>query len=640
MNRFFRITVALILVLGCIPVGGFAASASGEPDADLAQAAALGIVDSQMLQNPNLLATRLQAAQMVAAVQRLRFGTEGQCLQSMIQSGNNQPATRYWFGSCLYYSWTELCAGIPYPSGGSWTEYLDVCGNIDHPLIDNMSSSNVGLRCANFIFDNAEVAGTWGGGDLFCMCTDVEDLVGGWPGDAPMGVEYPYDFGDWWVAMLCTKLYDRSTGEKVLDMNQSGQWLPQETMTVAQAAQAALRYYRSFEPEAVYVPIGDAGAFDPSILTPELLARETALPPASCAHIPAQWQGALFTKWASATNGALYGYTDKTIRAEDFDAMQAAGFNNAVCMISFSLLQGPDLHSGMVNVTRLQELDQVIAYAMKRDMHITIQCSQTTGFTQTDPFVNGAAKEPQTDAQIAEIAAFWGMLAGRYAEIPNETLAFDLFCEPEIFTEDRYAEVYTPSVEAIRAASPDRVIIADIHSGGLTGEAMAKLGVALSYHQYAPRSFCALEPWQYLDADYMASVQWPYTDTDGNVWDADTVAADWLDESAQVKTSYEQMKALAESYGVGFTVGEFGIFADICDYTTYQYPTETILGYVNDMLARFERDGVSFTYGVLLGSFAPVLLCQPYDDITYTDLGNSYYLFTDLCDIFQRYCAN
>ena len=639
MNKLLGLLLSLMLLVSSLPSTTYAEGLSNTNDTRFDQAVSLGILSNIDIQDTQRFATRADVVSVITAVQRLRFNDESLCLVSMSNVSKSQVATRYWFSCCLYYSWTELCAGVPYDSSGSWFDYIDACSNIDHPLIDNMPSSVIGLRCGNFIFDNSDVAGTWGEGDIFSLCTDVENLFGEWPNGSPKGVAYPYDFGDWWPAMLCVKLFDKGTGEKVLEMDSDGKWNPQQKMTIQEVAEAALRYYNSFEPEAEYKTFNQVGTFDSTIITPELLSRETTLPKASCSKIPEQWHGILFSKWGNATNGAMYGYRDKVIRAEDFDAVKAAGLNSIVSMTSFSLLQGPDMQPGMVNETRLRELDQVIAYAIERDIHLTIQCTQTTGFRQTDPFANGAASEPQTDAQIKEFAQFWGMLARRYADIPNEYLAFDLCCEPEIKTEKRYSKVFTPAVESIRAMSPDRVIIADIHSSGLTGKSMAELGVALSYHQYEPRSFCALVREQYSNETYMQSVTWPYKDAKGVIWNADSVAASLLDKKSKQKTSYERMKALAEEYNVGFMVGEFGVFSDNTSYTNYIYPEKTLFGYIRDMLDRFKHDGVSWTYGSMQGSFGPIQLCRAHD-LDYTPFGNYYYLYKNLCDLFRSYTVN
>ncbi len=637
MKRILGLLLTLIILVGSFPfLSNAESTTTSTDDIRFSQAVSLGLLDGIDIQDKQRLATRIDVVNMITAVQRLRFGDAGRCLASMAETSDEKPATRFWFGNCLYLSWTELCAGIPYDSNGSWIDYADSCSNIDHPLIDNLSSSSFGLRCGNILLDNSDVAGTWGSGGIFALCTDVEDIIGEWPNGAPVGVEYPYDFGDWWTPMFCDKMFDRVSGEKILEMDEDGKWRPQQKMTIQDAAEATLRYYNSFEPEAEYKTFDQVSTFDSAIITPELLSKETTLPKASCSKIPEQWHGILFCKWGNATNGAMYGYRDKVIRAEDLDAVKAAGLNSIVLMTSFSLLQGPETQSGMVNETRLKELDQVIAYAIERDIHITIQCLQTTGFQQTDPFANGDAAEPQTNAQIAEFAQFWGMLARRYAAIPNEYLAFNLFCEPGMRTEKQYAKVFTPAVKAIRESNPDRVIIADIHSGGLTGKSMAELGVALSYHQYEPRSFCALVHDQYSDEAYMQSVTWPYKDSKGVMWDADTVAKSLLDKKAKQKTSYELLKTLAEKYNVGFTVGEFGVFYDEADYTDFIYPQETFLGYVRDMLDRFKRDGVSWTYGSALGSFSPIQLCRAYD-LDYESVGSYYFLYSSLCDLFRSY---
>lgn len=47
--------------------------------------------------------------------------------------------------------------------------------------------------------------------------------------------------------------YDRTTGEKVLPDYGDGTWRPLQGMTIEEAALAALRYARSYEPGAILV---------------------------------------------------------------------------------------------------------------------------------------------------------------------------------------------------------------------------------------------------------------------------------------------------------------------------------------------------------------------------------------------------
>ena len=328
-------------------------------------------------------------------------------------------------------------------------------------------------------------------------------------------MERHHDFGNWWVAQVAFSKYDRVTGEKVLDMDEEQKWNPAQKMTIRDAAEAAVRYWRFFEEPAVKVAFADAGTYDTSIITDELLHKETTLPANSCQHLPAEWHGTLWEKWNWVAAGAIHYNFDRVFRQEDAQILKDSGLNVARMMLSFSWLQTPDVTAGMVNETRLKQLDEVLALCMKNDIHLMLVCTQIQDVSQWANFNDEFERSgpgPVTDQEISDFAAFWQMLARRYANIPNEYLSFNLYNEIHIETEEEYERVLGPAVDAIRAESPDRTIIADVHMGMLTGESMAKRGVALSYHLYDPAGFVyinQLGPEKMTDADFMHSVTWP-----------------------------------------------------------------------------------------------------------------------------------
>ena len=122
------------------------------------------------------------------------------------------------------------------------------------------------------------------GGPVWDLLVDAEVLFEGGP-----SMERHHDFGNWWVAQVAFSMYDRVTGEKVLDMDEEQKWNPAQKMTIRDAAEAAVRYWRFFEEPAVKVAFADAGTYDTSIITDELLHKETMLPANSCQHLPAEW---------------------------------------------------------------------------------------------------------------------------------------------------------------------------------------------------------------------------------------------------------------------------------------------------------------------------------------------------------------
>ena len=157
-------------------------------------------------------------------------------------------------------------------------------------------------------------------------------------------------------------------------------------------------------------------------------------------------------------------------------------------MLSFSTLGYPDYPAGKVNEHELEELDQLIEWGIKYGIHINLcmygkpeMSNQWPAEIQTEDFFFNKAMQNK-------VLNYWKMLSKRYVDIPNKYLSFNLMNEPEVGNDEIYTKVFTPIVKAIWEECPNRVIIADTND--VTGEGLAQLGVALSYHFYEPGLVC------------------------------------------------------------------------------------------------------------------------------------------------------
>lgn len=435
------------------------------------------------------------------------------------------------------------------------------------------------------------IDGTPGEGGVWDFCPDLQEIETP-PADNP-DARHMIEWGSSPAVNYAMLTYDRRDGRKVMELDENNCFRPRETMTVEQVAEAALRYYYSFEPAAEMVPYADTYAFDSSIITPELLAKEIILPDASCEKLPNQWRGTLIYN-GRVIHQALDCMPDKHYYEYEIQAVKDAGFNFVGITFDFSRLQGPVLQKGMLNETRLKELDQVIAWCMERDIHVDLRCCGMGGLSLEAPFSEWTQwnyDAPNGTEYAEEFAALWKALAQRYADIPNCYLSFNLLIEPEVNSDQQYAAFFGSAVQSIREADPDRCIIADIHCGGLTGKSMAEMGVALSYHAYDPREFCCLTLENQDDAVYLSTVTWPFTASDGKTYDAAAV----LDNQIPGSISANELAATAEEYGVGFMVGEWGIFGN--GLTRNRYPDETIEAFLKDMASTLEEKGYGWCYG-------------------------------------------
>lgn len=571
----------------------------------LQEALELGLAPRALLEQPDKAIDELDAVRLIQAVDNHEYGpNHSKYLADMIGglALQDKPATRFWLAQLMYYSYCEEAYAEPYSGWEQWSEFCNRQG-IDYAVEPDAIAAGKRLKDSN-----AGKGGTFGEGGLWELCVDLDYIVGE-DSLVASGKLNPDDYRHTWGnpngPEFCVAAFDRTTGVKLLPLYEDGTFRPQETLTVRDAVEAALRYLRSFPEKPDKKAYDEVGGYDRAIITAELLAKPSTLPDCSSSYLPAEWRGTLVPCMMYATRRALDRETDKLLTRQDIQLLARAGFNQIGLGVGFTSFQKPFFEKGMVNESHLRYLDQVFAWCIEEDIHIDLRCFGTPGFSN-DYTVNSfeevqlSANQMLTDPALRDdFAAFWGMLARRYADIPNRYLDFNLMCEPEISSDALYVDTYRPAVEAIRAESPERCIIADIHDGGLTGEGMAGLGVALSYHMYSPRAFCSLnesDPPLYEQPKLLRAARWPYTDPAGKTWDAE--AALNAPMFPYGGASVLEVKAVAERYNVGFMVGEFGIFGTPPgEFLTEAYPPETVEAYYTDVVATLRRHGIGWSSG-------------------------------------------
>lgn len=625
MKRILALMLALTMLLSMAACGGSEPTPTAAPteatqlptqeatepepqlNETLQQVYDLGIADMDLLLRAEDVCTRAEAANMLAKVHEMQYGEKSKYLNDMVEAFEKEewsaPVTRFYFAQAVFCSAMETVFDFPYENWYVWACECTGSHNVAWP-----DASIVGIR----------LDGTPGEGSVWELCPDLQEIDTA-PSDNP-NAQHMIDYGSTPAAAYVTWLYDRRDGNKVMELDENYYFRPHETMTVEQVAETALRYYHSFEPAAEMVSYADTYGFDTSIITPELLAKETTLPDASCEKLPSEWRGTLIYN-SRVIHQALDRMPDKHYYEYEIQAVKDAGFNFVGITFDFSRLQGPELQVGMLNETRLKELDQVIAWCMERDIHIDLRCCGVGGLSYDagDYWYQWNHDAPNTTEYAQEFAALWKALTQRYAGIPNCYLSFNLLVEPEVNSDQQYAAFFGPAVDAIREADPDRCIIADIHCGGLTGKSMAEMGVALSYHAYDPREFCCLTMENQDDAEYLATVTWPFTASDGKTYNAEAV----LDSQIPGSISANELAATAEEYGVGFMIGEWGIFGN--GLTRNRYPDETIQAFLTDMADTLAEKGYGWCYGNFhypysIACFAPAVETGDYVKVEGTPL--------------------
>lgn len=292
--------------------------------------------------------------------------------------------------------------------------------------------------------------------------------------------------------------FDRITGDKLMKLYDDWTFRPAELVTVESAVETVLHFSRSFEKAPVYADVTDEQA---SVCTidPALYTGETTLLAATNQDLP-NWRGCNIS-YNSMFDGALCHNPDDALTESNLDYLRELGVNFVHIYLSWSYFQGPDhTFDSKVNLSRLEQLDTIISWCMERDIHIQLVFNDVPNLNFNHQDINewfNLCNSVFTDEAVKEsVTAFWRMLAKRYADIPNNFLSFNLMNECDPIDDENYAWALGDAVAAIWEESPGRVIVADVHTpnSAVTGESMAALGCALSYHFYNLRDISVVSP--------------------------------------------------------------------------------------------------------------------------------------------------
>ncbi|GAB6109798.1 cellulase family glycosylhydrolase [Fusibacter bizertensis] len=260
-----------------------------------------------------------------------------------------------------------------------------------------------------------------------------------------------------------------------------------ETTSLPEVEEIVATKIQNKSPE--YVPIQDVGSYNSEIITPELLS-DYQLPDASKNNVP-YWTGFILenkisvnysnSEWSSYTAGNTYFVED------EIKYFHENGFNCARAVYSLSFFSNPD-DIAQVNLSELEQLDELISWGLKYDVHIMVSITGLPGKWHTSWEEEGVQSNNELFADEAmqeTFHAYWKMLSKRYAQIPTNVLSFEILAEPEVVNGDThlYASVLKPIVEDLWQDNPERIlIVSDV--GKQIPEELAAIGCDLSMHTH------------------------------------------------------------------------------------------------------------------------------------------------------------
>lgn len=249
-------------------------------------------------------------------------------------------------------------------------------------------------------------------------------------------------------------------------------------------------------------------------------------------------------------------------------------------------------------------VDEAVNYGAKHGVHVCLCLHHAPGYrvgkNVDEPFILWR------DAAAVEAFTFhWDLFARRYRSVPAAKLSFNLFNEAPWPNDDLNGEIYrlavAPAVEAIRRASPDRLIIADgAGAGNLCVPELISLGVHQSVHCYIPGNLSHYKVDWMKDRTDWPEPKWPGAiDQAGYTWDRRRLE--------QYYTPWRNLIA----QGVGVHMGETG--------GSHRLPSPIYQAWLGDVLGLCRDLGIGFALWDFLGASKFGILDSERTDVAYED---------------------
>ncbi|MCU0791376.1 MAG: glycoside hydrolase family 5 protein [Opitutaceae bacterium] len=232
-------------------------------------------------------------------------------------------------------------------------------------------------------------------------------------------------------------------------------------------------------------------------------------------------------------------------------------------------------------------IDAAVDHALRCGLHLSLNLHHVPGFCINqglrDDFMAPEPFDLWRDAEaLRHFVAHWSFIARRYVGVSANALSFDLVNEPARCAPAAYAKVVRATVAAIRAISPDRLIVIDgLDAGNSPCPDLVDLGLVQSCRGYAPHELTHHRAW--WGGDHRLPPAWPMLDTTGRRWDR-----------AALEAFYEPWFALRDA-GVGVHCGELGAHNAT--------PHRVFLAWLDDLLGVLGERGIGFALWNFHGSF-------------------------------------
>ena len=226
---------------------------------------------------------------------------------------------------------------------------------------------------------------------------------------------------------------------------------PNDKFTVKEAVAAAERFMDSI---TVYASMEEATA---NTILQDTIELAKKMPTVSPQELP-KWHGYAMALWDNPSHYNWRYLSENTIKQ-----LSDIGFNFLRMVYHFDELFKEENGTYVVNRTTFENLDDIITWCAKYDMHITVQLHQIPGYGTNGPkekeIILDILDNPKHYEQALQI---YDYMASRYTNVPSNLLSFTLLSEPSLdyFTFESHAKLVEDLANMIRKHTPDRLILA------------------------------------------------------------------------------------------------------------------------------------------------------------------------------------
>ena len=603
------VVLSLVLAWSLVPLTQ-AEAAKSKLDPEVRRAMTLGIVSSSYLKKPNQAATAQDLKDMCTKILQKR-GASAAKIRSWKKLTHGSKKTVRTADSILavYYVSRYLSKNNIPRTNSHMTSKRWIPADWDQAL-DYIETSNfIKVKSGTFKFYAIE---------------------NGWHGVEAVDVN---NFNFTTATMFAVSQASHYSNQYLFPQAKDRELYINKKLTRADLALQMTRLYDSFEEPAKYVKINKLG--DKTVISDKLIAGAKAVPAVGKTGTSDAYIGTYTQNYVQiGVDGSLPIMDDLTwnFRETDFQAMADQGMNYVRIQFACNSLAYPDYSKDRtkVNEAIVEELDDVVRWGLKYGLHVSI-CFM--GYPDDDlDGINcyGDDKNYFTPDLLAGKASYelkaklLEAFAGRYKNVPAQYLSFELQNENATATDadaskclslDEMADQFIMLAEHIWSVTPERGVslstdeeLLDYNLDYWTK--IAKAGINLDYHCYEPRAFVAPGDTRQVSADQMV---WPgFVDQNGQTWNMEKVYQTYILPWAE----------LADQCGVGFKLGECGIFVDTAEFAEPPYQRKYVLAWAEDFASVMQKHQLSYVVGKYVGNTGVCAVIK--DDLPDKDDQGSY----------------